>query len=389
MGFPKGTSIPFAIFQLAAGFKLRSRIQWIDRPSVLVKVLIHSRFYPNVGGIESVADLLTREWHKAGIDIAVASDVRSLPAQARSYPFAVHYQPTPSQWLALLHWADIFVHINVSLKALWPWLIVGRPLLAIHEGCYFTSRAKERDWKENLKLLCARRLAENIAASRYVASQTALNCQVIPNPYDDAIFHRGNKNDDEPKRELVFVGRLVSDKGGDLLIHALARLGRNGLRPRLTVVGDGPERSTLERLVQSLALRDQVEFVGAQPAENVARSLRQHEILVVPSLWEEPFGVVALEGAACGCVVLGSDSGGLPEAIGPAGTTFRRGDLADLTRKLEHLLGHREEWPSYQRAAGRHLESHRPALIAERYLEIFARVGRRRSNKRGISRTGY
>jgi len=94
----------------------------------------------------------------------------------------------------------------------------------------------------------------------------------------------------------------------------------------------------------------------------------------VPSIWEESFGVVALEGAACGCVVLGSHGGGLPEAIGPCGITFRRGDVSDLASKLAYLLRHPEEWVCYRSAAPAHLELHHPARVARRYLEVFERA---------------
>src|SRR5439155_17292393 len=113
-------------------------------------------------------------------------------------------------------------------------------------------------------------------------------------------------------KDLVFLGRLVSDKGCDLLIQSLGRLAEQGLRPSLTVIGDGPERSRLQNLAKSLNLQDQVTFAGAPTSEEVARLLRQHSLLVVPSVYEESFGVVALEGMACGCVVIGSDGGGLP-----------------------------------------------------------------------------
>jgi len=118
-------------------------------------------------------------------------------------------------------------------------------------------------------------------------------------------------------------------------------------------------------------LQEQVTFAGAPPSDQVAKLLRQHHILIVPSIWEESFGVVALEGLACGCVVLGADGGGLDEAIGPCGMTFRRGDVVDLTLKLVHLLRCPEEWGHYRAGAPTHLELHHPARIAVRYLEIF------------------
>ena len=337
-----------------------------------MNVLLHSRFYPNIGGIETVAGLLTREWHRAGIGVAVVSDVSCAPDRRREFPFSVHHRPGPGTWLELMRWADVFVHMNLSLRALWPWLRFRRPLIAVHESCYFVSRQNDRDWKENLKLRCARSIAGNIAASQYIARAIGVDCEVIPNPYDDSLFHPG---EGKPlQAELAFVGRLVSDKGCDLLIEALEQLRRRGLRPRLTIVGDGPQRARVNRLATALGLNDQVSFAGAQTAEKVADLLRQHAIIVVPSLWDEPFGIVALEGAACGCVVLAADGGALPEVVGPTGMTFRRGDSADLATKLGELLDHPDRWSRYRAAAPAHLARFRPTRIAQQYLAVFERA---------------
>lgn len=334
-----------------------------------MKVLLHSQFYPNLGGIETVASVLAHEWHRTGVDVTVVSDVQGIPKNSCNFPFRVYYRPTPLQWLRLMRWTDVFVHMNISLKALWPQLCVRRPFIAVHQACYFISRDKKRNARENLKLHCARRANGNIAASAYIAREIGVKCDIVPNPYNDLTFRRADSR--TGTRELVFVGRLVSDKGCDLLIQALGGMAAQGLRPLLTIIGDGPERLTLQQLASSLNLQDQITFAGPQPPTKVADLLCQHNIMVVPSLWEEPFGVVALEGAACGCVVLGSDGGGLPEAIGPCGITFRRGDVVDLTTKLSHLLQHPEAWDRYRTAASSHLELHHPARAARRYLEVF------------------
>ena len=333
-----------------------------------MRILLHTRFYPNLGGIETVAYVLVHEWHRAGANITVVSDVRCAPAQREKFPFPVHYRPNPAQWLRLLRWADVFVHMNISLKALWPWFIVRRPFVAVNHAYYHSDRTGYRGWRERLKLR-AMAWAVNIAVSEAVAKRLPEPCLVIPNPFDPSLFRA--EADVARIGDLVFLGRLVSDKGCDLLIRALARMAEQGLQPRVTVIGDGPERSTLEQLARSLSLQDQVTFAGAPPSEKVADLLRDHNIMVVPSIWEESFGVVALEGAACGCVVLGSDGGGLPEAIGPCGTTFRRGDVSDLGSKLAYLLRHPAEWDRYRAAAPAHLELHRPERVARRYLEVF------------------
>lgn len=332
-----------------------------------MKILLHTRFYPNIGGIETIAALLAHEWIKLGEEVVVVSDVVCPPDKMREFPFKVIYRPGPNQWLKLMRWCDVYLQFNVTLKAIWPRLLVHRPLVFSHHGMYWISRAGDRDWREWLKLHLAAR-ATNIFASRAIADELKIPGEVIPNPYDETLFHQNEAA--SRNRELVFVGRLVSDKGVDGLLKALGQLKEQGLCPKLTIIGDGPERAALEQLVETLKLDKQVTFAGTQPQNKVADLLQCHEILVVPSLWQEPFGVVALEGAACGCVVLGSDGGGLPEAIGQAGLTFQRGDIQDLTTKLSYLLQHPEEWNRYRAAAKAHLERHQPQSVALRYLEV-------------------
>ena len=69
--------------------------------------------------------------------------------------------------------------------------------------------------------------------------------------------------------------------------------------------------------------------------------MNRHRVMVVPSIWEEPFGIVALEGLACGCEVVIARSGGLPEATGPFGVTFKRGDPVDLANVINFVLTHK------------------------------------------------
>jgi glycogen synthase len=181
-------------------------------------------------------------------------------------------------------------------------------------------------------------------------------------------------------RELIVVGRLVSDKGVDVLIEALAHLRAQGLAPRLTVVGEGPESARLKALVFDRGVKAQVQFVGVQTGGALARLLNQHQILVVPSRWQEPFGLVALEGIACGCVAVGSAGGGLPEAIGPCGVTFPNGNSARLAEALADLLRHPVARAGYRASAPAHLRPHERQRVAQGLLGVLENAARRRVN---------
>jgi len=96
--------------------------------------------------------------------------------------------------------------------------------------------------------------------------------------------------------------------------------------------------------------------------------MNRHRVLVVPSRWNEPFGIVALEGMACGCLVVGSEGGGLREAIGAAGLTFPNGEALALADCLRKALTDQQAVQNCHQAAPEHLAVHAPALVAARYL---------------------
>ena len=127
----------------------------------------------------------------------------------------------------------------------------------------------------------------------------------------------------------------------------------------------------MQQMAAALELNDQVIFAGWKREDELVILLRQHKILVVPSRYDEPFGVVALEGIACGCVVVGSCGGGLPEAIGPCGITVPNGDADALAQALEQLLLDPNEQKRLLIRAPEHLARFHPTTIAKAYLNLF------------------
>src|SRR5262249_34774684 len=99
-----------------------------------MRILVHSRIYPSVGGVETVTQLLAHEWNKAGEEVIVATDVSHNPEGEQVFPFPVYYRPSPLKWVSLLRWCDIYLQFNVSLKAMWPLLLIRRPFIFSHHG---------------------------------------------------------------------------------------------------------------------------------------------------------------------------------------------------------------------------------------------------------------
>jgi glycosyltransferase involved in cell wall biosynthesis len=133
-------------------------------------------------------------------------------------------------------------------------------------------------------------------------------------------FQSEGRNEDEgpgPLR-LIAIGRLHPIKGYHLLIEALDLVRRDGHDVTLAFVGDGPTRSSLERLVRERRLEAAVEFLGARPAEDVPAILAEADALVVSSFME---GVptVLMEAMAAGRLVLSTRVGGVPEILGASG----------------------------------------------------------------------
>lgn len=144
-------------------------------------------------------------------------------------------------------------------------------------------------------------------------------------------------------RTLGYVGRLVPEKGVEVLLRALDRLLLSGVNNwRLDVVGGGPQRRALERLSAELGLSERVSFLGQLPSMQMPAFYRQLDVLLMPSLtrrnWKEQFGRVLVEAMACGVVPIGSDSGAIPEVIGEAGLIVPEGDVTGLAHTLRRLL---------------------------------------------------
>lgn len=325
-------------------------------------------FHPRLGGLETVVQVLASEWARIGHQVTVITDTPN--AEPDAFSFHVLRRPGFLATLAAYRAADAVILANISLWGLLPLLFCGsrRPLwIATHHIWYENPGHPVRPL-DRLKKVLARFADSNISVSHAVDKFLNLQGSVIPNPYDRSLFRR--LPEIVKDRELVFLGRLVSDKGCDLLLDAIALLREQEVSLSLSIIGSGPEKCALEAQVQHLHLDAQVRFEGNQSGEDLVRLLNQHRILVVPSRWNEPFGIVALEGIACGCIVVGSNGGGLPEAIGQCGRTFANGDVNALAANLLLAINHPSNKATISESANNHLAVHTPERIAQWYIEV-------------------
>lgn len=134
---------------------------------------------------------------------------------------------------------------------------------------------------------------------------------------------------------FLYFGRLVDEKGVDVLIHAAA------LAPELSVVviGDGPDKPALESLMTSLGIQN-VRFVGAKWGNELNDYLRNCRGVIVPSLWHENFPYVILQAFAAGKPVIGSNRGGTPELVqsGKHGLVYEANDSQALADNMRTLM---------------------------------------------------
>lgn len=178
---------------------------------------------------------------------------------------------------------------------------------------------------------------------------------------------------------IGYAGRLVEEKGVDLLIRAAVKLpGKWALR----ILGDGPQREALRILAGVYDLSGSVIFEPPVPSTEMPQFYRTLDVLVLPSRtrphWKEQFGRVLIEAMACGVPVVGARSGAIPEVIGNAGLLFPEDDADALAACLLALMERpRLRQQLAQEGRARVLERFTQEHIAARTVAVYRRlVGR-------------
>lgn len=210
---------------------------------------------------------------------------------------------------------------------------------------------------------------------------------VIPNAVDIESFEAGGQADSALRTQLGldgmavigFIGSFYAYEGLDLLLDALARIGKVRPDVRVLLVGGGPQDAALRQQVERLGLAAQVVIPGRVPHSEVQKYYDLIDVLVYPRrsmrLTELVTPLKPLEAMAQGRLVVASDVGGHRELIrdGQTGHLFRAGDVQSLVQTVVDLLAKPDLWPGLRNAGRRFVEQERSwqASVA-RYRAVYA-----------------
>jgi teichuronic acid biosynthesis glycosyltransferase TuaC len=269
--------------------------------------------------------------------------------------------------------------------------LLGKPSVVRTMGGDIHQAAKGRTRRVQISW-ALRRAGKTIAVSPAMGREIeelgvpADQIAVIPTGVDKAVFHPVDRAEARAALSLsiddhvlVAPARLSPEKGLNFLLDALPQV-RSPRTVRLLLVGDGAQRAALEAQVARLGLAERVRFEGFQPEARLRIYYGAADLVCMPSL-EEGWPDALMESFACGCPVVVSRVGGMPDivALTGAGILTEPGNPVRLAEALTEGLA--RSWPREETA--RIMDNHTLAQTAERYLGACSEaIARFRSAKR-------
>lgn len=160
----------------------------------------------------------------------------------------------------------------------------------------------------------------------------------------ERFFHDRRSGEGKPLK-LIYVGRLIEEKGVQTILESLSRL--KDVDYRFTVVGDGDYREPLSRLAQTLGIGDKVEFLGTR--SDVPELLARADVFVHLPACEEGFGIAVVEAMASGLLCICADRGALPEIVADGVNGFLiRGSDPDTLAGVIRDISRQPASPQYE-----------------------------------------
>jgi glycosyltransferase involved in cell wall biosynthesis len=344
-----------------------------------VKILMYSHYFlPSVGGVERLVANMARGFAEKRHRVCVATATRCGTFDDSTLPFPVVRRPSVAALVRLIREHDVTHLAGPALLPMFLGFLLRKPIVVEHHmyqaicpngllvyqpncsvcpGHFMAGRHREclrcnaepgkwtsfRMWLLGFpRLWLCRRAAMNVAITQHVGRRLNL-------PRTRMIYHGvqaakaaaaspAKAADQNSTVCFAYAGRFVSEKGLALLVHAAARLKRDGLSFRLKFIGDGPERTNLEADVKAQELQDRTTFTGMLGPEELQRETADVTAVVMPSVWEETAGLAAMEQMMRGKALIVSEIGGLSEIVGGAGLKFPPGNARALATCMKRVI---------------------------------------------------
>ena len=394
-------------------------------------LMVTDAFHPESGGVERACGELAAALVSKGVRVSVlARAVKGRPSREEIDGIAIHRYPwarKPTAAVYLSHFLfglrefsrikkndpPDLVHAHLSLSSQGPLFALRRspiPLVASFHGPWhkeFSIEAEDlfqtrgalygrylnaqMDVQKTLQkrtLRLARRIVFHSEFSRgqilEMAPWAEPKLTKIPGGVNTRTFFPGDgekakrKFGLSPDQPTLFTARrLVKRMGIDILLEAMARLEKTGVNAKLLVAGKGPLRKELEGTVVKLGLSGAVRFIGFVPDKDLADLYRACDLFVIPTRGQENFGLPVLEATACGCPVVATPAGSLPEVMALAGSPYvcKKADAESLADTIGRALAESPKGTARQKEAARAVARDLSwEKIAQRHLDHYAKV---------------
>lgn len=371
--------------------------------------LFASSFYPHVGGVEELVRQLAREYRGRGFSPIIITNrwPRSLPEYELHEEVPLYRLPmrTPGpgakaqlsylcthrsiqrKLLSILrqHGTELLHLQCVSSNALYALAAkqaLGLPLVLTTQGERTMDAAQiYQRWP-----FMARLLRKSLAAADHVTACSTATLEDIERfaghalgPRRAEVIYNGIASGDfanvpgaiRPKPYLLAIGRLVLQKGFDVLLHAYAQAGLTD--HELVLAGEGPEREKLQAFAERLGIEERVHFMGRVDRPQAAALFKGCAFFVLPSR-QEPLGIVNLEAMAAGKAVVATRVGGVPEIVldGETGLLVPGDDMPALAAALSRLAARPDLRAALGAAGKRRAELFAWSSIADQYIRIYS-----------------
>jgi glycosyltransferase involved in cell wall biosynthesis len=208
-------------------------------------------------------------------------------------------------------------------------------------GKKFFSRDSLEVYKRKV-LQQALKRATKIAPSEYLKREFLKNgvieIEVVPHPCEDSLVRISPAS--QRKKNFLFLGRLVEQKGVEVLVRAFAKISSKNPESKLLIAGHGQLESKLKYLASSLGIDEQVVFYGWVDKVKRTKLFQESLVLMLPSIWPEVAGLSLYEAASCGLPAIASSVGGIPEFIihNENGFLVPHADVDSLALQMQAVL---------------------------------------------------